>query len=272
MKYATKNQFRAEPVTCATASTAYPANNLRLPERRYLPAISTSIADTRWTIDTVANPDALSVNIVHLVRTNFATCRIQANATDVWTSPTYNQLITVTRNPFNRQYQHTHVAVAALGLRYVSVFVPAQTPVEAPLTAFRVGGVYGGILVEAPSRFAIDYAHHVDWPANDEGPPYRGGFRQRLQRASGPLVRLTAQRRGRFTHATPYLAGDDVTKWLDVEHDAWGFDFFLLYEDLGNANMGWVVRSLNQETRWDPEPDLPGVARSDWELEEVIGP
>lgn len=245
----------------------YPATNLKHPQRRYLPAKTTSTAQSRWVVDFGV---AQALGFVELVRANFVTATIQGNATNVWTSPSYSTAITIAQNPFNYQYQYGLVPVG-FTYRYLSVLVPTQTPIEAPLSVFRLGGIHAGLATVAPTGFSVDFDHVTEFPFSDASPSHEG-WTQR-SRLSNPLVTIKRKRGARFTHATPYIAGDEVRAWtLNVDYPGWTADFFALYEDLGNPSMAWLVRSVNGTMPWIVRSDLPGVADSDWTLREVTGP
>lgn len=264
------NLAQSATVTASTAHATYVANNAREPQRRGKPWFTTAITDSWIRFDFGSTA---TIGLVGIVRANFEDVRVQGNATDVWTSPSYNELMEIGQNAFNFQRQ-LFFAPVAFAYRYMRVFIPAQTPIqffaEDPADRFRIGGVWAGAAVQPPRKFSLDFDHTRDEPFALARQRY-GAWEGKTQEGN-PVVTLDIERAAVFTHATPYL-DDDARDWLiDVDAQAWRRDFFALYEDLGNTEMGWVVRTVEGSATHAVDESLPGVVRRPWKLREVIGP
>jgi hypothetical protein len=270
MKFSWTNMAAAAPVTATSEHAEFPATFSREPQRRYKPWRSLTVgSDVRLVWDLASMPVSTLV-LAGLVRTNFETCRIQANASDSWSNPTINRLITVKKNRWNRQYQHTHVETSGMNLRFVSLLIPAQTPVIlqgelAPRDHFLLGGIYLGALTEAPGSFAVDFDHEPIRPFEDRRA--EGDAWEERDILNNPRIELTATRRALFSDDIPYLDTDDASLWLDIDANCWDADHFYLYEDLGNPAMGWLVRQTFAPAKWEVES--PGVVKTTWGMREV---
>src|SRR5262245_22770274 len=81
------NYVPSATVTASSSAAAYPVANLRLCADLGLPWITTALGDQWALIDYGA---AKSVARWAILDTNYTSARIQGNAADVWTAPSYD--------------------------------------------------------------------------------------------------------------------------------------------------------------------------------------
>ena len=119
--------------TASTADTEYPVTRLYDYDhaRRYW--LSTVATDS-WVKADLGSSKLIKGILINNI--NFGSCSIQANDTDVWTAPTYNQSVTVAPHNLTGRYQH--FVLPNVTLRYVRIFIPTQTPNDGT-SVFRMG-------------------------------------------------------------------------------------------------------------------------------------
>lgn len=122
MKLSLLNLVAAATVVGSTAAAAFPASNVKSPERPFQPWRSTALGDQSLVVDFGI---ATALAVVAPIHANVATVTIQGNATDVWTSPSYSQAQTIGRNPWNTRFQAAQLPVG-FTFRYLRVLIPSQ--------------------------------------------------------------------------------------------------------------------------------------------------
>jgi hypothetical protein len=264
--YSFVNLAASATITASTQDSVYIATNAGQAADRYLPARTTVATDSWWLFDFTT---ATVLEFLELLRVNFTAARVQGNATDSWGSPSFNQLIAIDRNPFNEQYTFA-AALTGFNYRYLRLFVATQTPkaldIDGPvLSVFNLGGLWAGLATSAPSGFGADVLYHRIEPRAVV--KQRFGAWSKQASMGNTLVRLKLPRKARMTHAAPYAA-DEARSWLDIDGRAKAAGTFAFFDNTGNASLGWVVRSLNDETEYGVE--VPDVMTNDPEYEEVI--
>jgi hypothetical protein len=127
------HSFCSYTPSASTSDTDYPVTRLYDYEhaRRYW---KSTVATDSWVKADLGSSKLIKGILINYV--NFGSCSIQANATDVWTSPTYNQSVTVAAHNLTGRYQH--FVLPNVTLRYVRIFIPTQTPNDGT-SVFRMG-------------------------------------------------------------------------------------------------------------------------------------
>lgn len=251
-------------VTPSSEDAAYLGDNARSPQRPFMPWRTAALGDQSIVFDWGA---ARKIDLVLLVNANFTSARIQGNASNVWTSPSFNQLITIARNPQMWRYQHG-VIVTGLNYRFTRVFIPSQTPVDGA-AYYSLGGVWAGTISTLPRPFRWEASYQTLQPRDDLQPPH-GGARQRISLGE-PVARVIARAYSTINENRP-MRSDQLADWMNIERQIRASDFFVPVMEINyqfdNAQV-YVLRRVNQ-TEW--QTTRPGLVESTWELEEVVGP
>lgn len=261
MKLSLLNLVAAASVIGSTAAAAFPAANVKSPERPFQPWRSTGLGVQSLVVDFGA---AVVLNVVAPIHANVGTVTIQGNATDVWTSPAYSQTQAIGRNPWNTRYQAAHLPVG-FTYRYLRLLIDSQTPLDG-LAYYSLGGLWAGGL-ESPAR-AVRYDYDIEpiEPRKDVQPEH-GGWRERLTMGY-PLSQIMTRRQALLAADTVAGLADQLAAWLDLDRRMFAGDYFLLLLDRDVSRHVWVARRLNTP-RWRIAWPL---AESDLEFEEVVGP
>jgi hypothetical protein len=262
LRFSHDNLVEAATLTGSTQDATYVAANAASPQRPFLPWRTTATTAQSLVVNFGA---AKALTVVGLVRTNYVTVNIQGNAADAWGAPTYDQAITVARNPWNTRHQHVHLPVA-FNFQFLRILIAAQTPTDAA-AYFLTGGVWAATdLTSAPRNPTYSLQIRRVEPVIEVQPRHRG-WRQRAS-AGYPITTIRARRQASITLASAGSA-DELNTWLNLDrlmHDA---DYNLVYLDQGDASQGWVMRRVSE-----PEFTLDGptLTEGDVEYEEVVGP
>lgn len=255
------NLAAAATVTATSEDLVYAAVNARAPERPFLPWKTGALGDQRLVIDFAATT---ALDAVALVRTNFASATIQGNDTDVWTSPSYDEDITIAVNPWSGRYQHAHRVVApGFSYRYLSILIPSQTPVDGA-SAYLLGGVWAGLLAATPRSFLQEYQAQRIEPRQDIGPDSRA-WQQRLTLGE---PRVSVKVRLQALTGRPPGVGDELGTWLGLQRTMASVDVFLASIEDSDPGQAWIVRSI-AEPQWSLDNRM---ATADAELMESVGP
>lgn len=251
------NLLETATLTASTQDAVYTVNGLRSPERIGNPYKATVATDTSILVN---HGSAKAVGIAALIDCNFTTVWFQANATDAWGAPSYNQFITLTRSP-NGRYQLGHQPAAVQTYQYNRVFIPTQTPTDGT-SVFSIGGAHFGAVIAPTNDVLVDYDLEVHEPWIEVAPAH-GGWRER-SRMGFNLVKLTLRRLAAVSVTAPGVS-DDLSGWLEIERQWSTVDFALVALTTRNPSWCWIMRRL-QGSRWAAETYM---ADSNLELEEV---
>lgn len=248
-------------VTASSELGSSLATNVRTPGRPFLPWRTTTTGDQSVVLDFTT---AKSVKLLLLIRANFTSARIQGNPTDSWGSPAFNQLITISRNPWNYRYQHG-VRLTGFNYRYLRILIPSQTPTDAS-SGYLLGGVWAGGETRTPRHFRIEYEPETVEPKLDMVPEHQG-WRQRLVMGD-PLARFQFTRIATVNRYVPGYS-DELATWKEIDRQIVDADIFaILLTTLENAQ-AFVVRPV-ADNKWTRRRHT--LAEQEWSLEEVIGP
>lgn len=251
----------ATVITGSSAAANSPVSNIAKPGRPFLPWRTTVGGDQSAVIDFGS---ALAITGIWLVRTNFATVRIQGNPTDSWGAPAFDQTFTIERSPFNWRYQFG-VKLSGFTYRFLRVFIPTQTPTDGT-TAYLLGGVWAGPVEALPQNFRFDVNLATVQPLADVAPQSQA-WRQRLVLGE-PFCRLAALRSSRITKMMPAFS-DDLERWQDLARRIRDNDMFAILLGDADRSQAYVVRPIN-EAHWQWTRRRLLRAESPWEMEEAI--
>lgn len=263
MRVSTVNLVATATVTASSEDPFWLAANLKAPQRCFLPTRTAALGDQTWVID---YGSAKAVEGWGIINVNFASAKIQANATDSWGAPSYDSgLLALGRNPYTGRYAYTHLS--AQTFRYHRLVVPSQTPVDGA-AYYAIGGLHAGLLPSVPGTTvpAIRWAYRASRlePTVDVGPEHKG-WDQRL-RLGETRTRLTLQRLADAAGA-PLVAGtDELSTWLELERQWFLADAALVWLRDDHPGLTWMMR-IAQGPEWNLDSHL---SESDIELVEVV--
>lgn len=248
-------------LTPSSVDTAYPASNLKEPQRPFLPFKTLAAGAQNVVIDFLS---AKTIDLVHLVRANFTSATLQGNSSNDWASPPFTHSVTIARNAFNGRYQYGAL-LTSFAYRYLRLVIPSQTPLNGD-TVYSLGGIWAGEATKPPKNFLFDVTFDVHEPRQEMQPDH-GGWRQRLVLGEA-LARLTVNRRAKVTRKTPGF-NDELASWLALDRQAREVDHFALFLDNGDSAQAYVARNV-APVSWNV--DRLESARGEYSLEEVLGP
>jgi hypothetical protein len=258
------NLIATATISASTQATGYSAENVKTPQRPFAPWKTTTTAGTQSVTADLGS--AKAVDAVALVHANFAIARIQADDAPTFNSaggnPQYDQLITLTRNPWNGRYSHIHRPVT-VPRRYWRIQIPNQATTDGA-TEYRLGGWWAGVFVALPRGLRWSYRIHRIKPKEIVGPDHEGWDEELVL---GHLRTHIVVHRHAVIGATPGL-NDKLAEWLELERQ-WSelaFALFALRDD-DPSQVG--VMKLISDADW--EVRIP-AAEADFELKEVLGP
>lgn len=131
-----RNLIDYEIENVSSQNANWPASNLLIFEKRIRYWKSTVITDTYIVIDMLA---AKQLTAVALIDVNFASCKIQGNASDSWGAPSFDSnTLTIYKEKLTGLYRLIYTNLASFNYRYLRVFIPGQTPTD-NASAFRMG-------------------------------------------------------------------------------------------------------------------------------------
>lgn len=145
--------YESVTVVGTTDAAGFPASNV----------LDWSHPSIRWQSDTLTGDKTLVFDFgasppsyagFYLGRVNFTSAVLQANAADVWTSPTYSVAITPTQDAFVNRKQGLHFFNAdrsTIALRYARLRIPSGTGVDDSSTEYKVG-----VMVPIVSSIEVD--------------------------------------------------------------------------------------------------------------------
>jgi hypothetical protein len=124
---------------------------------------TTSIGSDQWWV--VDFGSAKAVDAFFLDKLNFATVKIQGNATDDWVGPSFDSgFLTVERDFRHDRYKIIFVT-ALFNLRFARILVPAGTPVDGS-SYFEIGGLScSDDYVELNENFQLPASYGQDEPS-----------------------------------------------------------------------------------------------------------
>jgi hypothetical protein len=233
------NYLNTVTPVASSEKAAFPVANIKTPQRPGVPYKSTVATDTSIVMD---HGSAKLVEGAFIGHCNFTSIRFQANATDSWGAPTYNQLLTLTRSP-NGRYQHFHLPSTAPNLRFNRWFIPTQATTNGA-SAFSIGGSYIGLMDKPLEDVLFSYDLEVVEPWLEVAPPH-GGWKQR-SRVGLNAVHLILKRLARVG-AAPGI-GDDLLNWFELERQFSDADFALVSITALNPAWAWMMRRASGAT------------------------
>lgn len=156
-------------ISASTSAVGFPSTNLKeiQPVKAWK---STAITDSYILYDFGA---ARSLTGLFLNRFNFASFRIQGNATSDFSSPSYNVLVSAQTKDeiYDENYMHYFHEFNAFNYRYLRIFIPGQTPLFES-TYFKVGNLLVGNYVETwnpKAGYSVEYVEKADTKEFDSG-------------------------------------------------------------------------------------------------------
>lgn len=248
-------------ITGSSEAAEWPASNLHRPERPFTPWRTTGTGDQSVVINFGS---AKAIDGIWLVRTNFASARIQMNSSDSWGAPPVDQLHTLIQSPWNFRYQ-LGVRIVGAAYQFLRIFIPSQTPTDGA-AYYLLGGVWAGALEPLPQNARFDLNYVTVQPTKDVGPNHQG-WRQRLVMGE-PLCRITAFRTSRITEMMPGYQ-DDLNRWQSIARRIRDNDTFAIILGAADPSQAFVVRPIN-DAHWQWTRRRLGRAESSWELEESL--
>ncbi len=188
---------------------------------------------------------------------NFTSVTIQGNATDVWTSPSFTQDFTISKDDRVQRYK-IYCALTAFNYQYLRIKIPAQTPVDG-LSIFRVG-------TRAFILSIIEFLQNPTWPYTYEASypdPLRndflsGGFELISQ---GDIKKW----KGSFAFDVNEKANESQIWLLESLQPT---DYIIFFENDGDTSKGYLCIKISfMEIDWET---YNTIVTNDYELEEVI--
>lgn len=255
------NRVAGANITASSQDATYTAANIRNPQRPTLPAYTTVATDSWWTCDFQS---AQQIDVMALIWANFTQARFQFNATDVWTSPSYDSgLLTIGQVPTHGRYHLFHRPASPQTFRFMRIFAPTQATVDGA-GFFRLGGCHAGLQQTPLDDVLVDYQLTTVEPHIDVVPSGFEGWRRRL--GMGPsYTRLHLSRMMRL--GVVQGVSDDLAAWLTIEQN-WNLaDYALVSLRDDVTNWCWMMRRLVGGATWGLSSK---IGTSDLELEELI--
>jgi hypothetical protein len=262
IRFSFTNEVAADAVTVTGSSqqsASFPAENLKTPQRPFLPWRTGATGAQSAVIDFGS---AKTIDTLVLARTNFASANIQGNASNSWGSPSFDQAITIDQNPLTRRYQYGAVLIG-FNYRYLRILIPSQTPVDGA-AYYLLGGVWAGPQTLPPNSFLYQVEYETVEPLLDLQPEHKG-WRQRLTLGE-PLAKMTAKRMARTRFPTPFV-NDHLRRWVMIDGQTREAGIFGFLCDNGDTSQSYVVSRIT-ELRWNHNRQR--VSESDIGLEEAI--
>lgn len=248
MRCAITNRVAGATITATSdAGGVYGKDNLKTPQRPFLPARTTATGAQSWTIDLGS---ALAVDVWGLIRVNVVSCSIQADDAITFDSaaglPQHDSgVLTIPRN-LNERFHYAYRPGVTITRRYHRLTIPNQATTDAA-AYYLVGGLFAGPWVTTLPLPKSDYELEKIEPHEDL--ELRSGGSQRLE-LGDPLVHLTLHREASDVPSAPVIAGtDELSVWTELDRQlrVAGFGFWLLRDE--HPGMAWVMKRLGQP-RW----------------------
>jgi hypothetical protein len=246
----------AAAVTGSTAQAAYPATNVKTPERPFMPWKTTVATASDVVIDFGATK---TLDAVALSNVNFTSATIQGNATNSWTAPSYTQSITIARNRWNTRYQHGHQIVGSFSYRYLRISIGTQTPVDGS-SGFSIGGIHAGVNVTMPRGIRADYSMIPHEPGQDVGPEGDAWSQHTI------LGDIWTSIQGRLTLLTGRVPAhnDYLSDWLDILRQMpKSTPVLLALEGVEDPAQSFIVRRIN-DPQWRVSTGTFSEADIEW--------
>jgi len=182
----------------------WPATNLLNFEKR-VRYWKTTVTTESYVVIDLGAPMALKA--VGVVDANYASCKIQGNASDSWGSPSFDSgTITIAQEKLTGLYRLHFSALDTFNYRYLRLLIPAQTPTD-NATEFRTGVLavsvdsaaftYGAIQSMSMTRqqaISVQDLHGGGQEKTQNGVPYGSmSFDIKRLRRSADFTELTDQ-------------------------------------------------------------------------------
>lgn len=250
----------ASAITPSSETTSYQASNVATPAKPMLPWRTAALGAQTLVIDFGS---ATALDVVALIRTNFASATVQGHASDAWTSPSYSKDITVARNLGNFRYQHVHrtaLSAVPFNFRYLRLLIPSQTPLDGA-AYYLLGGLWAGRWATVPRDINWPYSVTRIEPGVLVEPDHKG-WEQWLSLGE-PRVEITVGRRAvRPPGGVPGL-GDELAAWLELERLTLEAGASLLQIEPGDPSQCWVV-GRNASPSWSHDMQISESQTLTW--------
>jgi hypothetical protein len=247
-----------------SAQANYPITNLRYPQRALMVWKSTSLVAqaARWDFTTA--PTSAFGFLYLVTNVNTATVRLQGNATDVWTTPTFNQVYTVPQDPITGR-RNLGIWLRTWPYRYLSAATDVQSTLDGQ-SVYQSGGIWFGPCLDIPAGLLGVPMTLTPKKPRQFQESYTGSFEEYAD--LGPArVQLGMTRRSQTNRAIPGI-GDDLAKWLALDRQWGGVPAgVLLHSD--STSYAWVMRNT-AEMDWSREGAT--IAKNTVTLIETLGP
>lgn len=216
------NLLATATITASSAQAGYPVSFLAADGTPDIPWKTTATGD-QWAL--INHGSAKSLVVAAALYANFTSIRLQANATDVWTSPTYNELLTIGENPGNGdafgnpRYCRWRIPDAALVYQYNRWFIPSQATTDGA-AYYRLGAIFAGA-IPYPSLRNLRWDYDPTPTQATELVPTVGGAER--ESILGPQYMRITGTRNAFTRvktdgsSTAALLNDGVAEWMAFE-------------------------------------------------------
>jgi hypothetical protein len=150
-------------VSVSSENADFPKENIAKNTEPTLTSRTTTVGSDQWWV--IDFGSAKAVDAFFLDKVNFSTVKIQGNATDVWTGPSFDSgILTVGRDFRHNRYKILFVT-STFNLRFARIFVPAQTPIDGA-SYFEIGGLScSDDYVELNENFQLPASYSQDEPS-----------------------------------------------------------------------------------------------------------
>jgi hypothetical protein len=150
-------------VSVSSENPDFPKENIAKITEPTLTSRTTSVGSDQWWV--IDFGSAKAVDAFFLDKVNFATVKIQGNATDDWGGPSFDSgLLTVERDFRHDRYKIIFVT-STFNLRFARILVPTQTPVDGA-SYFEIGGLScSDNYVELNENFQLPASYSQDEPS-----------------------------------------------------------------------------------------------------------
>ena len=216
MKIMTTFQSLGTP-TSSGATTGFPVTNITDldPNKRWLSAYYPG--EDVWTLVDFGSAKVLTA--IFLNQCNFPQCVIQGNASNVWSSPSFNYLANLIKDDASNR--KGWFDLSAFNYRYLRILITASQPLDNSETVQAIGNLIAGSSVSLP--IVGELTPHLT---------------QRFNRFESDGGNLTKTKKGRAKHTIGIGIGDSLAN-IRAMDKTWNIG--VLYADMGNAGESWLV-------------------------------
>lgn len=205
-------------ITASSSDSQHPVSNVAVidPGRTWQPSTYTAMAPAWIVVDFGA---AKSLDSVFLNNCNFAAAAIQGNDTDVWTSPAFDESVTLAFD--DAKVRKGFFTLTAFNYRYLRLFVDFQT-----LDASAIYPFVGNLICGTAQQFKVS-----EWVPT------------RIKRYStftsdGGSYKKT--RKGIIRHTFAVSQSSTLSQAESID---WDWDIAVVYTNLNSVADSWLVYS-----------------------------